>query len=77
MKIDELKRIAEENDYECTKTPGYYKFTRKDRRNYVICKFGNIKEMWGSFPTVLDDKDVKMKKAVFEFGKYIQGESVA
>ena len=69
MRIDELKRIAEDNNYECTKSPGYYKFTRKNRRNYVIYKHGNIKEMWGSFPTILDDKDSRMKKATFKFGK--------
>lgn len=71
MKISELKRIAEENDYECTKSPspGYYKFTRKNRRNYVFYKHGNLKQMWGSFPTIFDDKDSKMKKGVFEFAK--------
>ena len=45
MNFEELKKIAEENDYELTKSHGYYKFTRKDRRNYIIYKHGNRKEM--------------------------------
>lgn len=69
MKFDELKRIAEENNYEFSKLPGYYKFTRKNRRNYVIYKYVNRKEMWGSFPTICDDKDFNMKKAAIEFAQ--------
>lgn len=74
MNFEELKKIAEENDYELTKSHGYYKFTRKDRRNYIIYKHGNRKEMWGSFPTIFDDKDSRMKKAVFGFGENLSRE---
>lgn len=45
MNFGELKKITEENDYELTKSHGYYKFTRKDRRNYIIYKHSNIKQM--------------------------------
>lgn len=69
MSLNELKKIAEENDYELTKPPGYYKFTRKNRGNYVIYKFVNRKGIWGSFPSSYDDKDFSMKKAAIEFGK--------
>lgn len=61
MKISKLKKIAEENDYELTKSPGYYKFTRNNRGNYVIYKHVNRKEMWGSFPIM------KFVEEVFEF----------
>ena len=74
MRFDELEKIAEENDYELTKSHGYYKFTRKNRRNYIICKFANIKQMWVSFPMICDDKDSNMNKATIEFAKTIAGD---
>lgn len=73
MRINELKKIAEENDYEFTKSPGDYKFTRKNRGNRVIYKFIREKRLWISFPTIRDEKDYNMWKAAVELAKTLSG----
>lgn len=71
MEIEELKRIAVENDYEFTKSHGYYKFTRNNRGNYVIYKFAKRKSLWILYPTICDNKDSNMIKAAFELAETI------
>lgn len=67
MRIDELKRIAEENDYELKKSLDKYRLTHKYCDNYItingLCK----NRLWISIPFYYDERDFNMIKAAVEF----------
>lgn len=69
MKINELKRIAEENDYELTKSIVNYKLTHKYCDNKItingLCK----NRLWISISVYCDERDFNMIKAAVEFSE--------
>lgn len=69
MKISELKRIAEENDYELTKSIVHYKLTHKYFENNItingLCK----NRLWISIPFHCDERDFNMTKAAVKFAE--------
>lgn len=69
MKINELKRIAEENDYELTKSLEHYRLTHKYCDNYIsingVCK----NRLWISISFVCDRRDYNVIKASFAFAE--------
>lgn len=69
MKIDELKRIAEENDYVLTKSFDNYKLKRKNRGNCIDISNVNANRVWISNISLCDDEDFNMIKAAVEFAE--------
>lgn len=69
MKIDELKRIAEENNYVLTRFFDNYKLERKVRGNCIHIGIVNANRIWISNISVCDDKDFNMIKAAVEFAE--------
>lgn len=69
MKIDELKRIAEENDYVLTKSFDNYKLKRKNRGNCIDISNVNANRVWISNISLCDDEDSNMIKAAVEFAE--------
>lgn len=69
MKIDELKRIAEENDYVLTKSFDNYKLKRKNRGNCIDISNVNANRVWISNISLCDDEDFKMIKAAVKFAE--------
>ena len=69
MKINELKRIAEENDYELTRWGAHYKLTHKYCENNITinCLYKN--RLWILTPTFCDERDFNMIKAAVEFAE--------
>lgn len=69
MKINELKKIAEENDYEYKKDDGQHELIRRLAGNYIIIsdKFEN--KLWVKNMSYCDDKDFNMIKASVEFAE--------
>lgn len=69
MRIDELKRIAKENDYEYSKYSITHIFTRENTDNYIRINslFENV--IWISNIYWCDGKDIKMIKAAIEFAE--------
>lgn len=69
MKISELKRIAEENDYELTETDIYYKLTHKYYDNNItinrLCK----NRLWITISFHCDERDFNMIKAAVELAE--------
>lgn len=69
MKLKELKRIAEENDYELSRPLGDFKFEKKGDRNYISINKNATNRIWISITTYCDDKDFNMIKAAVEFAE--------
>ena len=69
MKINELKRIAEENDYELTKTIVHYKLTHKYCDNNITINGLCENRLWISIPFHCDKRDFNMIKAAVEFAE--------
>ena len=69
MKIDELKRIAKENDYEYFKSTIDYKFVKKDSNNYITINSKYENRIWTAIQGKCDDKDFNMIKAAIEFAE--------
>lgn len=69
MRIDELKRIAKENDYELTKSDVHYKLTHKYCDNYISINGVYKNRLWISIPFFCDHRDFNMIKAAVEFAE--------
>lgn len=71
MKINELKRIAKENDYELTKSLGYYKLARRSEivNHYIIVDKVFKNKLWISIEDCCDERDFNMMKAGVEFAE--------
>ena len=69
MKINELKRIAEENDYELTEDGIHYKLTHKYCDNYIAINYSCKNQLWISIPCFSDEGDFDMIKAAVEFAE--------
>lgn len=69
MKIDELKRIAEENNYEFSKELGYFCFKKRNHTNYIKISRVSKNKIWISNPNTCYDKDFNMIKASFKFAE--------
>lgn len=69
MRIEELKKIAEENDYEMTDYIVGLRFTKKDDENYITIgsKFKN--KIWISIQDWCFEEDFKMVKAAIEYAE--------
>ena len=69
MKISELKRIAEENDYELTECLEQYELVRRSGFLSQRITIGKARAngLWISIKSLCDDKDAKMIKAAVEF----------
>ena len=68
MRIDELKRIAEENDYEYEFEIDH-KFTNKNNGNYVIINSACENRIWTTIRDWCNDGDFNMIKASIEFAE--------
>lgn len=69
MRIDELRKIAEENDYEYSKVIWNHRFARKNNDNYITINGDYINRIWTSIQGYCDDKDFNMIKASIEFAE--------
>lgn len=69
MRIDELKKIAEENDYEYSKGKWNHKFTREANGNYVTINGDYRNRIWTSIQGYCDDKDFNTIKASIEYAE--------
>lgn len=69
MKINELKRIAEENDYEFLIIFGDFHFTKRDGNNFISISSSDENRLWTSIDTYCDDKDFNMLKAAIKFAE--------
>lgn len=69
MKINELKRIAEENDYEYEMRHFQYKLKKMQGTNCITISNDVEKTLWISNKSYCDNKDFNMIKAAVEFAK--------
>lgn len=69
MKISELKRIAEENNYEYWELENLHVFTKKYTNYFISISKNKEKRIWVKTPMMCDDKDFNMTKAVVEFAE--------
>lgn len=71
MRIDELKRIAEENEYELTECLEQYKFVRRSKILDHRITIGKVRAngLWISIKVWCDEKDFNMIKAAVEFAE--------
>lgn len=69
MRISELKRIAEENDYELTKSIVHYKLTHKYCDNNITINSLCKNRLWISIPFHCDERDFNMIKAAVELAE--------
>ena len=69
MKLNELKRIAEENNYELTEDGIHYKLTHKCCDNYIAINYSCKNQLWISIPCFSDEGDFDMIKAAVEFAE--------
>lgn len=69
MKINELKRIAEENDYEFSKEYGDLQFKKRNHTNRIDISGDYENRIWISISIACDDKDFNMIKASVEFAE--------
>lgn len=68
MTIDELKRIAEENNYEFSKELGDFHFKKRNHTNYIDINGDFENKTWISIDVVCDDEnDFNMIKASVKF----------
>ena len=68
MRIDELKRIAKENDYGY-EYKMYHKFINRNNGNYVTINSMRENRIWVSVTSWCEDKDFNMIKAATEFAE--------
>lgn len=69
MKISELKRIAEENNYELTEYGIHYKLTHKYCDNNITINNFSKNRLWISIPFFCDEVDFNMIKAAVKFAE--------
>lgn len=71
MKINELKRIAKENEYELTKSFGNYKLVRRTKSANHYITIGNVRanRLWISIEVCCDKRDFNMIKAAVELAE--------
>lgn len=69
MRINELKKIAEENGYVLTRPFDNYKLERNNRENYITISGDCENKIWISNIRCCDDKDFKMIKAAVKFAE--------
>ena len=69
MRIDELKKIAEENDYELRSDLWQHSLKRKGCDTYININGKIENRIWVSIVTICDEKDFKMLKAAVEFAE--------
>lgn len=69
MKINELKRIAEENDYEYEMRHFQYKLKKMQGTNCITISNDVEKTLWISNKCYCDKKDFNMIKAAVEFSE--------
>lgn len=69
MRIDELKRIAKENDYEYSKYSITHIFTRENIDNNIRINSMFENRIWISITDWCDGKDFNMLKAAVEFAE--------
>ena len=69
MKINELKRIAEENDYEFSKELGYFRFKKRNHTNDIDISGDVENKIWISMGVICDDEDFSMIKASVKFAE--------
>ena len=69
MKIDELKKIATENDYELRSDLWQYSLKRKGCDAYININAKIKNRIWVSIVTICDEKDFNMIKAAVEFAE--------
>lgn len=69
MTLDELKRIAEENDYEFSKELGYFCFKKRNHTNNIDISGDVENKIWISTGIICDDEDFNMIKASVKFAE--------
>lgn len=69
MKLKELKRIAEENDYILTRSLGDFVLENIDSENYISINGYSENRIWVSNKAICDEKDFNMIKAAVEFAE--------
>ncbi len=71
MKINELKKIAEKNEYELTECLEQYEFVRRSEILYHRITISKVRAngLWISIKVWCDDKDFNMIKAAVEFAE--------
>lgn len=71
MRINELEKIARENEYELTKCLEQYEFVRRSKILYHRITIGKVRanRLWISIKVWCDDKDFKMIKAAVKFAE--------
>lgn len=68
MRIDELKKIAEENDYTCWTTGGdFYVFKRRMSMKFIKIKKTECNKIYFHNFDMCDEKDFNMIKACMDF----------
>lgn len=71
MKINELKKIAEKNEYELTECLEQYEFVRRSEIFYHHITISKVRAngLWIFIKVWCDDKDFNMIKAAVEFAE--------
>lgn len=69
MKFDELKRIAEENNYEFSKELDYFCFKKRNHTNNIDISGDVENKIWISMGVICDDEDFNMIKASVKFAE--------
>ena len=69
MRIDELKKIAEENDYELRSDLWQHSLKRKGCDAYININAKIENRIWVSVVIICDEKDFNMIKAAVEFAE--------
>lgn len=69
MKINELKRIAEENNYEFSKEFGYFCFEKRNHTNHIDIRGDVENRIWITTGIICDDADFNMIKASVKFAE--------
>lgn len=71
MNINELKKIAEKNEYELTECLEQYEFVRRSEIFYhrITISKVRVNGLWIFIKVWCDDKDFNMIKAVVEFAE--------
>ena len=69
MRIDELKKIATENDYELRSDLCQHSLKRKGWDDYINISAKIKNHIWVSIVTTCDEKDFNMIKAAVEFAE--------
>lgn len=71
MNINELKKIAEKNEYELTERLEQYEFVRRSEIFYhrITISKVRVNGLWIFIKVWCDDKDFNMIKAVVEFAE--------